>query len=454
MTLPFAADRLYSALLTDPTHPVIVADRSGTSIWVNDVGAALGWKSGDDVRLVLSPDDRHAYSTWTALFDEGTIVDVLGAVRPDTGNAESVRWRLVVPEHDPSKVVWLGSDATEDFALARALADRTLDLDELVQLGIHLSDATTGPAILERLAASLKLLAGTDAVFLSVFTDNSRTFFHLEPSGLIAIDPTPSAIERSPARQDSVFIVRPQPGDFPFSPDQALMRQALCGVFTIDRHQHLVTITWRLNEIRANDAVRLPIMMAAGRQAALALARTTLLTRLEHQSLTDPLTGLDNRRSFFQQLPQMFDQAQFLGQQLALFMIDTDDFKQINDRLGHAAGDEALSCVAQHLRRLTRSGDLVARIGGDEFVVALIVPDIDAAIAIASRMVDKSDPFAMTRPGLTVGVAIGDGRDSLLGQADAALYEAKTSEKGSWCLWQPGLHIENPEMCKPVPVGP
>ena len=434
MTVPFAGDSLHAVLLADPDLVAVVSDHSGTVTWINEAAAAIGWQLGDDARAVLPSSDAGAYPAWMTSSTDGDVLEVRGGARPGTTGRQTVLWRIVNSERDPPQVVWLGRDATGDFALAGELAERTLDLDELVRLGTALADATTAPVILDELSASLRILTGADSVFLSVIIRERRALMRLEPSGLSAVDPGLGTIERDSTRVNEVFVVAPGIGDLPFDPGQAMIRQALCGTFAIDDEQRLVAMAWRRNEGRSDAARRLSVVMAVGRQAAMALARASLLARLEWQSLTDPLTGLDNRRSFDRRLAQTNAAAQRLGQEVAIFAVDLDNFKQTNDRFGHAAGDAALVSVAEHLRRVMRSEDLVARVGGDEFVVAAIVPDETVAQRTADRLVDRNDPGARDRPPLTVGIAIGDRDRGLLQQADAALYRAKAAGKGGWCL--------------------
>jgi diguanylate cyclase len=151
---------------------------------------------------------------------------------------------------------------------------------------------------------------------------------------------------------------------------------------------------------------------------------------------TDHLTGLLNRRGLLEVAPALLDLRQ-PGQSVAVFLVDLDGFKTINDRLGHEAGDALLSSVADRLREAMRDQDLICRLGGDEFVLvaAGLVSEIDAA-----RMGDKlvralEQPFdikgSVCRVGLTVGYALAPQDDNtlpgLLKRADAAMYGGKQS---------------------------
>ena len=161
---------------------------------------------------------------------------------------------------------------------------------------------------------------------------------------------------------------------------------------------------------------------------------------------TDALTGLPNRRGL-QSALEVALPACTPSASLAVFMLDLDGFKPINDRLGHDAGDELLVLVARRLKSLVRAGDVVARIGGDEFVVvATNLPGDEQARAVGQKLLDQFlRPFevagTLCRVGLTVGYAMApqDGSDaaSLLKHADAAMYEGK--QAGRHCIKRGGV---------------
>ena len=174
--------------------------------------------------------------------------------------------------------------------------------------------------------------------------------------------------------------------------------------------------------------------------------RRRLQDELAYQALHDPLTGLPNRRGFVEHVESVLSASQ--GRSAALVFIDLDDFKELNDRVGHGAGDQALRVVAERLRAALRDGDVVARIGGDEFVAAIVdVADADAALEIAGRLLDAvCEPLAVegarTQLSGSIGVAMaqpGIGAEVLLRSADAAMYEAKDSGKNRIALFDDTL---------------
>ena len=173
---------------------------------------------------------------------------------------------------------------------------------------------------------------------------------------------------------------------------------------------------------------------------------------LERLALHDALTGLPNRALFQEHLGNAVNKADRNGALLAVLLIDLDEFKDVNDTLGHAAGDQLLAQVAQRLRDCTRKGDPPARLGGDEF--AVVLPDIkspDAAAAVAEKIVHTLiEPFSLGAEGVHVGASVGitvypvDGHDpsQLLRNADLALYKAKTGGRRTYAFYSPDMAVD------------
>ena len=181
----------------------------------------------------------------------------------------------------------------------------------------------------------------------------------------------------------------------------------------------------------------------ADRTAELAVATR----ELRHRALHDDLTGLPNRTLFWDRLAHRLDLADRRAAGFAVLFLDLDDFKQVNDTLGHAAGDQLLVDVAGRIRSELRAGDTAARVGGDEFLVLLDdVATGEAALGVAHRiMATLREPYSLgvhTRTATTsIGVAAGaDGfatADAMVAAADAAMYDAKRRGRGLCVLHRP-----------------
>jgi diguanylate cyclase (GGDEF)-like protein len=161
--------------------------------------------------------------------------------------------------------------------------------------------------------------------------------------------------------------------------------------------------------------------------------------RLAHLSLTDPLTGLPNRRAFETYFPQALGMAE-RRHPVALVMLDIDRFKGINDRFGHGVGDQVLLALAHALKDLTRRADLSARLAGDEFAVLLADTDASGLDAWYQRLADRFrselNAFGLEiQTGLSAGQTwlaseAGDTMNAALARADRALYQAKARGRG------------------------
>ncbi len=175
-------------------------------------------------------------------------------------------------------------------------------------------------------------------------------------------------------------------------------------------------------------------------QAGVAIENARLHRVVEQQAVTDSLTGLANRRQFYEVLGREFERAQRFRQQLALILLDIDDFKLINDSLGHLAGDAVLHAVAQTVQGLIREIDVAARYGGEEFAVLLPQTGREGAAHLAERLriaiAEREIVFAGTPiDGVTASFGVAAGPDEgmtqidLVASADAALYQAKRGGK-------------------------
>lgn len=173
----------------------------------------------------------------------------------------------------------------------------------------------------------------------------------------------------------------------------------------------------------------------------LLIEREGLMGKLEHQAFHDSLTGVANRRLFVDRIDHARAATKRSGKPLSLLFIDLDDFKSINDELGHAAGDDLLAAVAERLTSGVRPSDTVGRIGGDEFAILLVDASAKDAAAASDRLLqDLKLPFPVEDGLITVQASVGvvsrmDGEirtDELLKSADQAMYEAKRHGKGRY----------------------
>jgi diguanylate cyclase (GGDEF)-like protein len=199
------------------------------------------------------------------------------------------------------------------------------------------------------------------------------------------------------------------------------------------------SLSWTFQPMAGGGAVVLLEDITERRQAE---------ARITHLARYDELTALPNRVSFRDEIERLLERPRPDGELSALLFVDLDQFKQVNDTLGHPCGDELLCAVADRLRDMMRPEDFVARFGGDEFVVfqRSIRSNDDAAI-LARRIVDQlSERYKINNHlveiGASVGIAMtapGISADTLLKNADMALYRAKADGRGTFCFFRDEL---------------
>ncbi len=209
-------------------------------------------------------------------------------------------------------------------------------------------------------------------------------------------------------------------------------------------------VAWRSDGVEFPvEVTRAPLQTADGVLVSSAIRDTTerrqAARQLEHQALHDPLTDLPNRALFLDRLEHALARSRRPGTSLAAYFCDVDDFKNVNDSLGHETGDELLVALPPRLRQALRAGDTIARFGGDEFVI--LCEDLASeaeAVRIAERIAEAfALPFELDgRPhhlSVSVGVVyVTGGRASaseVLRDADAAMYRAKAGGKGRFELF-------------------
>ena len=322
-----------------------------------------------------------------------------------------------------------------DAAIAR-LAEAGFRVDhELLEarmaFGTGLGQARTQPEILTRLATHVRDRLGFGRVAVLVRHRDGWLGIRATPHTVEAVHtPSPGGPIVASVWQSHAVILRHLPEDALLDTVLPLaMNVAVVGLHDDTGPVGLVIAEWD----SADDSVPARAVAALGEaagHAALAVRNAELLTALRELSTRDPLTGLANRRLFDETLIPAFGVARRATTPLSLLALDVDDFKVVNDRYGHPVGDEVLRQIARCIQRHTASTDLVARVGGDEFVVLLPGCSGIDADTVATRITER---VATTVDAAPVSVSIGRATldaamanpAALLDAADVALYEQK-----------------------------
>ena len=313
-----------------------------------------------------------------------------------------------------------------------------LRVGDLVRVHDELAEETLRTRFEARLGALVR--NSSDAVAI---VDAEGTLVYTSPAALSLVGLTDEA-----SREDTCW-------DYVHPDDQAAVRRFLAGLapgasggieFRVPHAsgewRHVETLATNLLGDGAVDGIVLNTRDVTERKA--------LERRLVHQATHDTLTGLPNRMLLRDRLEQALARRLRTQAPLAVIFIDLDDFKNVNDTLGHAAGDTVLKEVARRLDACLRGSDTATRLGGDEFAVLVDdLADESQAVAIAERILaEVAKPLCVAertiRPEGSLGIAFAaDGRDTadaLLRDADAAMYLAKDRGKGGYAIFDPGMH--------------
>jgi diguanylate cyclase (GGDEF)-like protein len=225
-------------------------------------------------------------------------------------------------------------------------------------------------------------------------------------------------------------------------PDSLLYEPLLRG----DRSLGVLIMCWP-DHVRGEEP-RAKVVALLAHEVAAVISRADALDHLSDEALTDPLTGLPNRRAWERQLRQHTE----AGQQFAISILDLDRFKQFNDTYGHPAGDRLLKETAAAWRDQLRPGDIVARIGGEEFGLLLL----DCAAHTASEVVDRLRSRVVQNQTCSAGIAIREPEETpeaVVDRADAALYRAKAQGRDQSMLAAPETSPRHHQARTAVPAN-
>jgi diguanylate cyclase (GGDEF)-like protein len=367
---------------------------------------------------------------------EDRLLGVVRAVKMGVGSYSGDQFRFA--QTLASQVALLLAAAQAN----RAQTQRFLEVSALHEVSRRLAEASRlGEVLNYVLDGAIRLAGGEAGVIWQL--DEKDDFFLAASNNL----PAERIAERAPNHPDSVSRRIMASGRPLRVPDMQKMGRARWPQEVPHLHS-LIGIPLRsegraygslLVLHRAVDFFRPEherVLEVLGAQAAAAIARAEALEEAQRLAITDALTGLYNARYFTTRLDAEIQRAQRYGHEVALLIVDSDALKHVNDRLGHAAGNDLLVALARVIRENVRASDLVARFGGDEFVVLQPETGLEPAVGIAERIREAAyaaSDLAGVERSVSVGIATypraAKTGDELFRQADAALYQAKRAGK-------------------------
>jgi diguanylate cyclase (GGDEF)-like protein len=352
---------------------------------------------------------------------------------------------------------WLFAIAASLFSAIneRELRNRRADLQTLVDIGSRLDD-TGDPVrqstiVLEGLAERFGFSRG---LVLGVSEGDVVPLAGLATSDLPTVASVPDRIvRRAWERRELLPVKRLDPAENP------LLAAALPGARNVlvaplmadGRPAGAIVVEHRARRLPGIESRVAAMLTQVASMAALNLRNAVLLKHVRDLAERDSLTGAANRRMFQETLEQVIAEQADPGSDLTtVLFVDLDDFKVVNDSLGHAAGDALLVAVTERISDIVRSTDLVARLGGDEFAILTgDDPDLGRSRAMAERLVTElRAPYLLgdQQVIVTASIGIATARDALAGaldlvrNADVAMYMAKANGKAGYAIFDPGMH--------------
>lgn len=297
--------------------------------------------------------------------------------------------------------------------------------------------------------SELRILAVTPGVVLS------RALQHLTCEvGGYAAEPVVSVVEALERLErhscDALVLDATAGGDVSEGVRRVVAMHPLLPVVVAVESEDATSLS--LVQLGAQDVVRIDELSAGAlpRRIAAAVERKRVESRLSHLANHDQLTGLGNRALLAERLKRALSRARRKESLVAVFFLDLDRFKQLNDSLGHDAGDSLLTQVARRLRASVRDTDTVARLGGDEFAVVLEdLERAEGAMLLAQRILNSfatpfrvagSEVLSSTSIGISMYPHNGVEAEELLKCADAAMYRAKTEGRNNYQFFSEALH--------------
>jgi diguanylate cyclase (GGDEF)-like protein/PAS domain S-box-containing protein len=422
-----AAQERYQSLFAHNPDAVFALDRDGR---VQSINSACERLSGYPVDLLLGRRFRDVFDTGMSQEQASSILERVLGGEPCTYEARIThRDGHTVEIHVTASPIVVDGQIVGTYGIAKDITERMRAAQALA-----------------RSEERFRALVQNGGELLSI-VDLDATIRYVSPSAEALLGATPEAVVGTPLES----YVHPD--------DRTALRQLLERAaagprinltegFRV-RHpaggwRHVEAVCRNLQDVPAIGGIVLNVRDISERKG--------LEEQLAYRAYHDALTDLPNRTLLVDRLRQALARGVRGQHRVSVLFIDLDEFKVVNDSLGHAVGDQLLIATANRLRAGVRPGDTVARLGGDEFIVLLEdLADTDEARAVAARILAQFEtPFKLAEREVFVGASIGIALsgaevrlpDDLLRQADAAMYAAKSRGKGHSQVFEPGMQAQ------------
>ena len=349
---------------------------------------------------------------------------------------------------DPSETASLAHVLIDNHALLAMLRQQAEELDALKKLSVNLTSSLDLPDVLDAIVSeAMQLIPNANDVNIFLYSNGKLSFgAALDSKGnrnAAWTTPRPNGLTYTVARAGETIIV------------ENIREHPLFENAPADWTGSIISIPLKfgdevvgvMNMGRVNVGGFFPselrLLDLLSDQAAIAISNANLHQIISRQAYSDTLTGLPNRRALDERLEAEIQSARRHNYSFAVVMMDLDGFKEINDTYGHSTGDDVLRLVFNQMARGVRNTDFLARYGGDELTLILTQSDVSSARVVTEKILKGMRKIKFTLPdgkklnlGLSGGIAIypvhARGGADLLRAADAALYQAKKHNRGTF----------------------
>ncbi|MBX3636684.1 MAG: PAS-domain containing protein [Rubrivivax sp.] len=432
---PNAAPAEIAVLFDEVPDGLTVCNRSGVVQWVNEPFVLMYGLKDRETALGLGFEEIYRIAWQDAAAEERPRHDDGAAVLAEHLRWEGAPFELPLPgERWTRVIVRRGPTGT----LVQAHVDITLLKHQ--QIDLQRAEARARESE-DRLRAKSALLEATlERMDQGVMMVNAERVVEVCNQRAIELLDLPPALMAAKPRFEDVLRWQWQNDEFVHTPDDLKEFVRAGGILDRPHRYDRRRPNGRIVEISS-----VPIEGGGVLRTYTDITeRKTAEERMRHVARHDGLTSLVNRDAFLEAIAAQLERSRREGDGFAVHFIDLDDFKPVNDRHGHAVGDRVLAAVAERMRAVARDGDIVARMGGDEFAVMQRgVTRPEAALGLAQRLLETvHEPMRVEgvdgqaiAVGASIGVALypGDGADvaTLMRHADAAMYAAKAAGRNT-----------------------
>lgn len=342
----------------------------------------------------------------------------------------------------------LAQSLIDNQALLTMLKQQTDELNALKKLSINLTSSLDLPDVLDALVSeAMQLIPNAHDVHIFLYSNGKLSFgAALDAAGnknTAWSKPRSNGLTYTVARSGKTVIVEDMQTHPLYENVPTDWRGAIIGIPLKVGDSVVGVMNMARSTVGGFSASELRLLGLLADQAAVAISNASLHQIISRQAYSDTLTGLPNRRALDERLEQEVQSARRNGYSFAVVMMDLDGFKDVNDTYGHSVGDDVLRTVFSQMARGVRNTDFLARYGGDELTLILTQSDMSSARIVTGKILEGMKRLKFALPdkkrlnlGISGGIALypvhaRNGPD-LLRAADAALYQAKKHDRGTF----------------------